>query len=612
MPAVKLLTLVNGVTLGRVRMQVFHATSSSNPAPVASAGATVKAYRLGAVSAEQVELFEGMTAQIQVSDAGEVQVGDVLFADSQVDAAPSEWLSVTAIAANRSWIEVQYSGYRLLILVGTRMTPSNNPPQMHTGSLAGTPVASVDTDMRGECDFFLEPRSFDYTIHHPAGSGWASELANWQAPAESVSFDGWVSAADHPTLQAAVDSLPSWGGTVFVPAGTWPQAGPLLFPPDRPVRLLGAGRSATLLHWATDPTGGGSAQSDGLIRVRGDNQVIEGLTIRGPGGATRVGPGRGVVVGRRLGELATTHPLDGFQLRDCDIRETQGWALYVYGKNTASDPYVDPNSDLSISIMGSVRDCTFASNGADGAMRFGEGTVAWGLERVGVGASKGLQLHAIGTTLLRCEGCTFDEPADDLSGKVLLQSCSLVTFDGCDFENPISTLDTPYFITITESNNKGISILNCNFFRAPAASVPSGSKKDLPSKLITAVSGVKVRGLRIANVTLYMHLGDGIAALAENDLLIGDPESEIVVEGSVRGDDTTYSELRINSRGLRTAIVGPRRIRVPSISGAELQSMTPATADVVEGDMTYNTTDGKLYVYSKLSGTAGWHAVTVS
>jgi hypothetical protein len=35
-------------------------------------------------------------------------------------------------------------------------------------------------------------------------------------------------------------------------------------------------------------------------------------------------------------------------------------------------------------------------------------------------------------------------------------------------------------------------------------------------------------------------------------------------------------------------------------------------ADVVEGDVAYNADDGKLYVYSRLNGTAGWHAVTVS
>src|SRR5262245_22025657 len=171
MPNLKLLTLAKGLTLGRVRMQVTHAKSGTDPTLELVPGAIVQAFRLGATSSEQVALYDGSTVQVHVSDAGQVQVGDMLFADSQIDMDSSEWLYVSAIAADRSWIEVQHAGEHLVIFVGTRMTPSPAPPQMYSGGLGGTPIGSATADSRGNCDFYTQPRTFDYTVHYPGATG---------------------------------------------------------------------------------------------------------------------------------------------------------------------------------------------------------------------------------------------------------------------------------------------------------------------------------------------------------------------------------------------------------------------------------------------------------
>jgi hypothetical protein len=615
-PVAELTALVEARLVGLVRGQITHPSSPSNPALIASPGAVVKAHRSGATSIEQVELLEGSTYQLHVQNAGQIQTGDLVFADSQIDADPSEWLYVSAVASDKSWVEVQYAGARLMIFVGTRLTPSGSPPQMFLQAIGSGPVANVATDIQGRFQFFMDAQACDLVVHHATSTGWGPEVLPRPERGPQTLVDGWVNAADHPNLQAALSALPLSGGTVFVPAGRWPQSEALLFPTDRPVRLMGAGKNATVLHWASDPTGSASSQSDGLIRVRGDNQSIEDLGVVGPGPAPRVGPGRGIVVGRRVGERSTTQPMRDFKLRNCDISQTQGWVVYVYGNDVTSDPWSDPSSDLSVTIIGELFGSSLAYNHADGVVRIGQGTVLWTLDRLNIGATIGNQVLAIKSSALSCEDCAFDAPLDDVSELVVLQSCGSVSLRDCDFENPSSTLASKYFVAVRGGNAKGIQLQNCSFFRAPASSVPETSRAALPARVLIAEAGNPVLGLTLFGLTAYLAIGPGLHSTSVDDVLVQNVSSEVYCAGCIRSDDSAYSALRVNSAALRTTIAGPQRLRVPRLSQAEREALLPGNSanasDVVEGDVVYDHTLGQLFVFSKLNGALGWHAVVVS
>ena len=50
-------------------------------------------------------------------------------------------------------------------------------------------------------------------------------------------------------LQAAINALPSTGGTIYVPAREFPQNTVVSFPANKPVRVIGAGSHASVLYF---------------------------------------------------------------------------------------------------------------------------------------------------------------------------------------------------------------------------------------------------------------------------------------------------------------------------------------------------------------------------
>lgn len=84
------------------------------------------------------------------------------------------------------------------------------------------------------------------------------------------------SVNDAPAIQAAIDDLPATGGIIYMPPGTYRCTSGIVFPTDRPCRLVGAGRSATRIHVPQDTTA-----SAGVIHIRGSElrQSVEYLDI---------------------------------------------------------------------------------------------------------------------------------------------------------------------------------------------------------------------------------------------------------------------------------------------------------------------------------------------
>ncbi|MCB9883639.1 MAG: right-handed parallel beta-helix repeat-containing protein [Planctomycetes bacterium] len=74
--------------------------------------------------------------------------------------------------------------------------------------------------------------------------------------AQSPAFPaGWISLADHGgDLQAAIQALPSEGGTVLVPRGLWVQPGPVVIT-SSDVSIVGAGQRVSQLAWPSNGDG---------------------------------------------------------------------------------------------------------------------------------------------------------------------------------------------------------------------------------------------------------------------------------------------------------------------------------------------------------------------
>ena len=67
-----------------------------------------------------------------------------------------------------------------------------------------------------------------------------------------------------PAINAAIADVPAAGGIVYMPKGTYRCTTEILYPTDRQVRLIGAGRQSTKIHVPI-----GTTATPGVIYLRG-------------------------------------------------------------------------------------------------------------------------------------------------------------------------------------------------------------------------------------------------------------------------------------------------------------------------------------------------------
>src|SRR5205814_4707371 len=58
---------------------------------------------------------------------------------------------------------------------------------------------------------------------------------------------GWLNAANFSSIQAAIDALPSAGGVVYIPSGTYTITSTITIPVNKRVHLLGVGIDRTII-----------------------------------------------------------------------------------------------------------------------------------------------------------------------------------------------------------------------------------------------------------------------------------------------------------------------------------------------------------------------------
>jgi hypothetical protein len=126
---------------------------------------------------------------------------------------------------------------------------------------------------------------------------------------------------DSKAFQAAVDALPSSGGTVIVPTGTYVFNNPLVI--HKPVHLVGAGQSTILTH-STDLGTDGQAN---FIRIGGAGAVTANVTLsdfalQGPKGKDLRTPM--VRIASNVRDVA---------IRNLSFRDVSSSCILIYGKS---------------------------------------------------------------------------------------------------------------------------------------------------------------------------------------------------------------------------------------------------------------------------------------
>jgi len=390
----------------------------------------------------------------------------------------------------------------------------------------------------------------------------------------------WLDSSNFPSIQNALDSLPSYGGCVYVPAGTWVQNATIVMPKDRPAALVGAGVGATRLFWSNPDID--------CIRVMSSESRLQCLSIQGPNRPTSTTVGRGIVVGRLAAEQ-TSPPsiLRNVVLRDVQVMHTARWALYVLGADPAVDPGVDGNS---VSILCRVEDCSFGFNVAVGLIRVNAGNVSWTFDNCNIGSQKGVMMQLVQTANIRIVSGAFDNPLEDTQPFVLLDRVAAVHFDTVDFENQVTPNPKQFFIKVIGTLNYAILVNNCVFGRTATV-----------AKVVQVPSGAAVHTMAIINPRILLNVMS--APTGTDDFDFSTENSEITVIGGLLATTRGPSPIRILNASPRTVLANVNnRFRLPRVTTAERDTFT----DREPGDMVFNTTTNRAQVCTQVSPSVVW------
>lgn len=327
--------------LRRCEFHIYRDHSSTDTRQVPAVGATLHVHRQGVVvSSPQTNIDEQETVTIEIEDARLLQVGEVLVRDTPI---PAEF-QLTAISADRRQITIQNMGEFVGLAAGERLRSTGTQPTLFKDPSGLHPfTAAPTTDGNGYVAFYAMVPAVDLLV---TGGGlttvrvYTDQRTGWLRDGDS-----WLNARDFASIQAAIDSLPDHGGTVFIPAGTYTLTETLYTPCDRPCHLVGEGArvqadGGTVLEWT---------ESTGMVRLRGDQSSLRSmnLVMMATGRATAEHLGCGVFVGRRdiadahphpgTSATATEHakfgraPLKGLLIEDVTIKYPTGWGLSIPG-----------------------------------------------------------------------------------------------------------------------------------------------------------------------------------------------------------------------------------------------------------------------------------------
>lgn len=335
------------VTLRRVELRLFKNPATSGQFALPASGAAVKFYHPSTTATAAVEVHEQDTVTVPVASTAGFAVGENVTAMGESDRD----FQVRSIGTNS--LQLDYLGTsNFFLAVGERIR-SLDPLDVYFADGGSMPPGTwLVADVNGAAIGYLVPERFDYEV----GGTSAGSAAGYYLDGRSGLIGGLpgnVNARDFPSIQAAIDALPPWGGTVFIPAGRYTHTDTLYTPCDRPCHLLGEGTQedltrGTVLEWTTNV---------GMLRVRGDFSSVRNLTLLNSSGgqASREDEGFGIAIGRRNKIDAHPHPepttatpmteyarvqnraFYSLLIEDVTIVNSPGWGIHIPGVGKLSD-----------------------------------------------------------------------------------------------------------------------------------------------------------------------------------------------------------------------------------------------------------------------------------
>jgi hypothetical protein len=178
--------------------------------------ATVTIYRQGATVTSNFTVTSGNIGpySVAVANTAEIQAGDTV----QVGTDPAKGFTVDSVPDSTHISLLNDLALSTTVFAASRLVVTSPLPSIYDNapgtSTTSNPITADSST--GRAQVYVRNKRFDYIV---SGTVSPSRLF---IDAEGGSIpETYVNVLDFPTFQAAHDALPSNGGTIFVPAGTY-------------------------------------------------------------------------------------------------------------------------------------------------------------------------------------------------------------------------------------------------------------------------------------------------------------------------------------------------------------------------------------------------------
>lgn len=307
-----------------VQVQLTHDASGADSRQVPASGASIAVAFQGTTVVAPAVCHDYEVTPVSVSGHGVIRYGDQL----QVGGDPTKLLTVDSVSPDGSTLGlVAQDTMPLQLNAGDRLVVVFRPPALFQDAAGRLPILGnvVITDVRGYARFYCPEPNVDYLA---SGGGLSETLVFQDVEA------GWGSSTrptlnvlDFATFQDAHDALPPEGGTIFVPAGSYHSAslraafrGLVV---TRPMALVGeANGYGDLLSQIHHDVAGANDIDAIFLNILGGVRLAN-LYVRGPGGTTPSGQGRGV----RWYKSGTNVRMAGVTIENVVIEDSPNFAF---------------------------------------------------------------------------------------------------------------------------------------------------------------------------------------------------------------------------------------------------------------------------------------------
>jgi hypothetical protein len=564
--------------LRKFQTTVYKDKSASDTAQIPAASATVKIYKHGATISSGTTVAVTDTA-VAVYDVGRILAGD----NVQLGTTAASQMTVVSVDSNTQLTLRSTIGSGIAVSAGNRLVVYSaeasiyaNPTRIGTATTQPVTLGSS-----GLLEFYTPETRFDYIVTN--GSTLTLFIDNeggW-----SRGGTPWVNVKDYSTFQAAINALPTTGGTVFVPVGrytttTTPAVGAMTI--TKLVHLIGeaSGRDGDTGGSIIDFTSGSVSTDLLTISTTAANySVVKDLMFIGPNAA---GSGRGIVF----------ESLSALLVENCIFLNFPSYAAASKSGDCVSVKFLRSR---------------FAGSKSGAQMSLGEGTsscfaiklIDTSFDTAENGATQCIRLGvAHGTTIENCviEGDDNPASANGDTGAFIYASAgagglSKLQVTGCWFENnhADATPNSWFIYMVAPATN---TTIENNFFRRTASTNTS------LRAIKTVISGaLGCEGVRIANN--YGTLA-GATGVGTDDVVLSANDSTIL-ENNSYSDATLYHRLWRISMGSAVnvaRVADNKRFKLFGITTAVRDALT----DVQNGDLVYVTDVGTGAIQARLNG----------